>query len=596
MSITRNYTKAGVPLLDLIQEGNLGLIRAVEKFDYRMGYKLSTYATWWIRQAVTRALADQGRTIRLPVHVAEQVRRVHARPPPARPEAEPRPVDRARSPRRPASPGERVRELLELVEDPISLETPVGDGESVLRRPDRGRERRVARRRDRRARCARPSSPRRSTRLNPRMRHVLAPALRPRRPARRRRSRRSAPSSGITRERVRQLEIAGARELRTRRAGLCSLYLQTLSGAASARRRLPSRGASRAASAPRPRSAGRARASGRAGGRSPRASSARSRRARSGGRALRGRARRAPAARRRASGERSESSTCSSGSGPSPATKSPSTASSWSPTGRVEDVAPRAAARTSRACCERQVRLVGDLLERRLAAELRPEVPLGAVHLLQPLDDVDRHPDRARLVGERAGDRLADPPGRVGRELVAAAPVELLDGADQAERALLDQVEERQALVAVVLGDRDDEAEVRLDHPLLRLRVAALDLLRELDLLRRRSAADAGRPRAGRAAARRSSSPSETWQRRRRPAARLAGSPSSPTSSTMLDRALLELAVDRVDLERSSSSGSSTSFSSDCSSVPRSSAASTSCRRSSLRSRMSDLGRTLETI
>ncbi len=76
MSITRNYTKAGVPLLDLIQEGNLGLIRAVEKFDYRMGYKLSTYATWWIRQAVTRALADQGRTIRLPVHVAEQVRRL----------------------------------------------------------------------------------------------------------------------------------------------------------------------------------------------------------------------------------------------------------------------------------------------------------------------------------------------------------------------------------------------------------------------------------------------------------------------------------------------------------------------------------------
>src|SRR5213079_1869876 len=76
MSITRNYTKAGVPLLDLIQEGNLGLIRAVEKFDHRMGYKLSTYATWWIRQAVTRALADQGRTIRLPVHVAEQVRRL----------------------------------------------------------------------------------------------------------------------------------------------------------------------------------------------------------------------------------------------------------------------------------------------------------------------------------------------------------------------------------------------------------------------------------------------------------------------------------------------------------------------------------------
>src|SRR5262252_7258462 len=76
MSITRHYTRAGVPLLDLIQEGNLGLIRAVEKFDYRMGFKLSTYATWWIRQSITRALADQGRTIRLPVHVAEQVRRL----------------------------------------------------------------------------------------------------------------------------------------------------------------------------------------------------------------------------------------------------------------------------------------------------------------------------------------------------------------------------------------------------------------------------------------------------------------------------------------------------------------------------------------
>ena len=76
MSITRNYTRAGVPLLDLIQEGNLGLIRAVEKFDWTLGFKLSTYATWWIKQSVQRALAEQSRTIRLPVHVADQVRKV----------------------------------------------------------------------------------------------------------------------------------------------------------------------------------------------------------------------------------------------------------------------------------------------------------------------------------------------------------------------------------------------------------------------------------------------------------------------------------------------------------------------------------------
>ncbi len=130
MSITRNFMNAGVPLLDLIQEGNLGLIRAVEKFDYRMGYKLSTYATWWIRQAVTRAIADQGRTIRLPVHVVEQVRRVMR----ARrlltqklnrdPTAEELAVESG-------LPLKRVNELLELVEDPVSLETPVGDGDSM---------------------------------------------------------------------------------------------------------------------------------------------------------------------------------------------------------------------------------------------------------------------------------------------------------------------------------------------------------------------------------------------------------------------------------------------------------------------------------
>src|SRR4051794_1223858 len=130
MSITRNYTKAGVPLLDLIQEGNLGLIRAVEKFDYRMGYKLSTYATWWIRQSVTRALADQGRTIRLPVHVAEQVRRLlrSRRQLAQKLNREPTLAELAADS---ALPEEKVRDLLELVDDPVSLDVPVGDGDSL---------------------------------------------------------------------------------------------------------------------------------------------------------------------------------------------------------------------------------------------------------------------------------------------------------------------------------------------------------------------------------------------------------------------------------------------------------------------------------
>ena len=126
---------------------------------------------------------------------------------------------------------------------------------------------------------------------------------------------------------------------------------------------------------------------------------------------------------------------------------------------------------------------LGDLVGGGLAAQLGDELALGAADLVELLDDVHRDADRARLVGERAGDRLADPPGRVGRELEALAVVELLRRAHEAERALLDQVEERQALVAVVLRDRDDEAQVRLDHLLLRVEVAALDALREVDLL-----------------------------------------------------------------------------------------------------------------
>ena len=130
MSITRNYVNSGVPLLDLIQEGNLGLIRAVEKYDWKLGFKLSTYATWWIRQAVARALADQGRTIRLPVHVVDQVRRVMRarRILTQKLNRDPLPEELAKES---GLEPKRVRELLDLVEDPVSLETPVGDGDSM---------------------------------------------------------------------------------------------------------------------------------------------------------------------------------------------------------------------------------------------------------------------------------------------------------------------------------------------------------------------------------------------------------------------------------------------------------------------------------
>jgi len=217
MAITRNYTKASVPLLDLIQEGNLGLIRAVEKFDYRLGFKLSTYATWWIRQAITRALADQGRTIRLPVHVADQVRRLlRARRQLAQKlNREPSLAELASETQQSE---ERVRELLELVASPVSLETPVGDGESMYgdliedvhalapheqsAQQARGRELAGA-----------------LDQLNPRMRRVLALRF----------GLDGEPPQtleevggqlGITRERVRQLETRALRELRMANPGL----------------------------------------------------------------------------------------------------------------------------------------------------------------------------------------------------------------------------------------------------------------------------------------------------------------------------------------------------------------------------------------
>jgi len=222
MSITRNYTKAGVPLLDLIQEGNLGLIRAVEKFDYRMGYKLSTYATWWIRQSVTRALADQGRTIRLPVHVAEQVRRL-LRSRRVLAQKLNREPTLAELTQESGLPEQRVQDLLELVEDPVSLDVPVGDGESLY--GDLIEDLHSAQPEEKTAHSLRASELARAlAQLNPRMRRVLALrfGLDGEKPET---LEEVGVELGITRERVRQLESRALRELRVAAPDL-ELYLR----------------------------------------------------------------------------------------------------------------------------------------------------------------------------------------------------------------------------------------------------------------------------------------------------------------------------------------------------------------------------------
>jgi len=128
VNIARRHLRKGMSFLDLIQEGNLGLMKAAEKFDYRKGYKFSTYATWWIRQAITRAIADQARTIRIPVHMVETIHKVSrashqllqtlGREPTTDEIAEVLGMS-----------GERVREILKIAQDPVSLETPIGEEE-----------------------------------------------------------------------------------------------------------------------------------------------------------------------------------------------------------------------------------------------------------------------------------------------------------------------------------------------------------------------------------------------------------------------------------------------------------------------------------
>jgi RNA polymerase primary sigma factor len=217
IAMARAYSSSGVPLLDLIQEGNMGLMRAVEKFDYRRGYKLSTYATWWIRQSMTRAIADQARTIRLPLHVLDLVKKLHRanRTLAQKLGRDPLPSELAAELEIPI---DRVLELQRTIEDPVSLEGPVGDGESNfadLVEDHNARQPEAAVTRSQRQQELMSAL----DELGDRTRLVLEArfGLNDREPAT---LEQVGAEIGVTRERVRQIETRALRELEAKNPGL----------------------------------------------------------------------------------------------------------------------------------------------------------------------------------------------------------------------------------------------------------------------------------------------------------------------------------------------------------------------------------------